>query len=143
MRWFDRLTIKGFSLFELTIVIALISFIALISLEGFSWYDQYRVHQELDHLYTFFCTLSLRACAQQKPLTITLADIILDPAVTISQNTFVQNRIIFFPDGKIQPGSLYLTDTQERYLYALTIPVGQVSYIRRYRYDHHRWVLLV
>lgn len=50
--------------------------------------------------------------------------------------TFAQKRIVFTPDGIIQPGSLYLTSKDKQILYALCSPVSQVSFLRLYRYDH-------
>ena len=56
--------------------------------------------------------------------------------------TFVGNKITFYPDGKIQPGTLYLTDTNKRWLYALSCSVGTLSYLRRYRYEQNKWILM-
>ena len=43
-------------------------------------------------------------------------------------------------DGKITPGTIYLIDRKKKYMQALTLPIGQISYIRRYRYQNHNWI---
>ena len=48
--------------------------------------------------------------------------------------TFPGNSITFHPDGVIQAGTIYLTDSQKKNTYALTCSVAQVSYLRRYQY---------
>ena len=49
--------------------------------------------------------------------------------------TCAHNRIECTCQGAMTPGTLYLTDTDEQYVYALTIPVGDISYVRKYAYD--------
>lgn len=48
--------------------------------------------------------------------------------------TFPESTILFYPNGLIQPGTVYLTDKDATCMYALSCPVSQVSYVRRYRY---------
>lgn len=55
--------------------------------------------------------------------------------------TFENERIIFHPDGIIQPGTVYLVSKDKRIMYALSSPVSQVSFMRIYRYDG-RWQCL-
>jgi len=56
-------------------------------------------------------------------------------------NTFVNSQVVFYADGKMQPGTVYLTDSKKHYLYAITIPISQVSLIRKYKYTS-KWLLL-
>jgi len=49
--------------------------------------------------------------------------------------TFINNKITFTPNGILQPGTIYLADSKKHCQYALTIPVSQISFLRRYRYD--------
>ena len=51
-------------------------------------------------------------------------------------------RASFYPDGKITPGTVYLVDKEEKMMVALTCPLGQVSYIRKYKYDNGSWMLI-
>lgn len=53
--------------------------------------------------------------------------------------TFDRQRIIFYPDGKIQPGSVYLVDHEKRFGYALTVAVSHISCIREYYYNNGVW----
>jgi len=45
----------------------------------------------------------------------------------------------FMTNGKITPGTVYVVDGGGRCLGALTCPISQVSYIRRYTYDKQQW----
>ena len=49
--------------------------------------------------------------------------------------SFENERIIFHPDGIIQPGTVYLISKDKQAMYALSSPVSQVSYMRIYKYD--------
>ena len=51
--------------------------------------------------------------------------------------TFVDKKIVAHPDGTLQSGTLYITDSQQQY--ALTTPVSAFSYIRVYRYRDNAW----
>lgn len=48
--------------------------------------------------------------------------------------TFKDSTIIFYPDGIIQSGAVYLTDTKKSCTYALSCAVSKVSYLRKYQY---------
>ncbi|TET06374.1 hypothetical protein E3J79_02240 [Candidatus Dependentiae bacterium] len=52
--------------------------------------------------------------------------------------TFTNNQIIFTPNGILQSGTIYLTDASKQHQYALSVPVSQISFLRKYRYDS-RW----
>lgn len=47
--------------------------------------------------------------------------------------------VIFKPNGRISPCTLYLRDKTNKNMGALTCSVSQVSYIRRYLYDNFKW----
>lgn len=49
--------------------------------------------------------------------------------------TFEDNTIIFYPDGIISSGVLYLLDTKTGQQYALSSGVGHTSFLRLYYYD--------
>jgi hypothetical protein len=49
--------------------------------------------------------------------------------------TFENERIVFYPDGIIQPGTVYLISKDKQVMYALSSPVSQFSYMRIYKYD--------
>jgi Tfp pilus assembly protein FimT len=52
--------------------------------------------------------------------------------------TFTNNQIIFTPNGILQSGTVYLTDISKQHQYALTAPISQISFLRKYRYDN-KW----
>lgn len=150
---------SGFSLFELCVVISLLAVIAHLGMYGFASYDRLLVHQELDRLYMLFVMLSRKAVVNNQLIEWALNEqdlaqgvqFAITPALegppstphALSEPiTYKEKKVLFSPDGKIQAGSIYLTDRYKRWQYALTTGVGHVSYIRRYRYDHPKWVLL-
>lgn len=53
--------------------------------------------------------------------------------------TFHNQSVIFLPNGKISPGTVYMTDNEEKYLKALTCPISQVSFIRKYTFVK-KWI---
>lgn len=56
-------------------------------------------------------------------------------------STFKNNQIVFYPEGVIEPGSVYLIDENKSQLYALTVAVAPYSYLRTYCYAD-TWRLL-
>ena len=58
----------------------------------------------------------------------------------ITQASTFPNQITFSPDGTITPGTIYLVDNNKKIMNALTVPVSNVSYVRKYRYGDKRWV---
>ena len=56
--------------------------------------------------------------------------------------TFKGNKVIFFNDGKIQPGTVYLIDKDEKNMMSVTCPVSQVSCIRKYKHEGKKWICL-
>ncbi len=57
----------------------------------------------------------------------------------INENEF---RAVFYTDGKVQAGTVYFVDRGQNFMMALTCPISQVSFIRKYKYDKSRWVYL-
>ncbi len=55
--------------------------------------------------------------------------------------TFVNNTITFYADGTISSGTIYFLDAENSRCSALTIPSGQVPFIRHYEYQD-RWTLV-
>ena len=155
---------RGFSLIELLIVISIMALLACISIVGLRAGSQAHVRLELDTLHTacLYCQRCAQSTGQQHILTIDLADnsytyngfahklaqsVVFGciPAVAgppanpthAIENaiTFANHQIIFYPDGIVQSGSVYLTDTHKKVMYALTSGVGEVSFLRKYSYN--------
>jgi len=55
------------------------------------------------------------------------------------QNKYVAS---ITPDGKIDAGTVYFVDKDYKLLMALTCPISQLSYIRKYRYFRNKWVVI-
>jgi Tfp pilus assembly protein FimT len=161
----------GFSLFELLIVIALITTLSLLVTSTYTWLNQLSVRAEVDSLYNTCRYLQRYAqlTGKQQELIFNQADgtfsyhththtlpkhvsfAIIDgtkgppssPTTVIKDAiTFLNSRIIFYPDGIIQSGTVYLVDSTKQYLFAVTSPVASVSYIRKYHYVHGKWQLM-
>lgn len=56
-----------------------------------------------------------------------------------SSSTFKDNKIIFYNDGSVSAGSLYIIDKKKKYLYAITIPIPDSFYIRIYAWGRSVW----
>lgn len=56
--------------------------------------------------------------------------------------TFPEDTILFYPDGKTNAGSVYLSTIDYSAAYALTIGVGHTARVRIYRYINNQWVLM-
>lgn len=56
--------------------------------------------------------------------------------------SFPRQKITFYPNGTISAGTAYLTDINYTNLYAITVPVAQVSFIRKYHYQNGQWIYL-
>jgi prepilin-type N-terminal cleavage/methylation domain-containing protein len=161
---------KGFSLIELCITIALFALIATITFPSLWFLRRQQVISEVDKLFSVFSYLQQAAIAGNKDLMLQF-NIELNsysfentkiqlseytkfaikegvkgppssPIKTISSPiTFIKEQVVFYADGKMQPGTVYLTDSKKHYLYAITIPISQVSLIRKYKYTT-KWVLI-
>lgn len=49
--------------------------------------------------------------------------------------TYAKEQITFFPTGIMQAGTVYLVDNNATMMYALSSPISQFSFMRKYRYD--------
>ena len=161
---------KGFSLIELCITIALFALIITITFPSIWFLKSQQVISEVDKLFSVFSYLQQAAIASNKDFVlqfdkqnnfysfentkIQLSKHIKfaikegvkgppsSPVKTLSNPiTFIKEEVVFYADGKMQPGTVYLTDSKKHYLYAITIPISQVSLIRKYKYTN-RWVLI-
>lgn len=157
----------GFSLLELTIVLAITALIIGVSLGTLTWLNRFFVAMQVDYLLTQCTALQYKAVALNKAQSITFdrnkkcyyANSKVEslpatvqwgapahvkgppshPEQLISNPiTFAHECINFYPDGTMNSGAVYLTDQSHSCCYALTIPVGEVPYIRTYQY-HKNW----
>lgn len=55
--------------------------------------------------------------------------------------TFLNNTIKFHADGTMSSGTVYFLDSENSFCGALTIPSGQLPFIRQYEFHDH-WVLI-
>lgn len=155
---------SGFSLVELTIVMTLFGIMVGIVLVHGTYMYRAVVKQEIEKLALICRYLQHAAMMSNMPKALLFdrkagayrydgARECLPPSVEFgvlsgvkgppsnptrqiqSPITFENERIIFHPDGIIQPGTVYLISKDKQVMYALSSPVSQVSYMRIYRYD--------
>lgn len=152
-------------------VITLLTTLSLLVGTTYSWLNQYAVQAEVDNLYSTCRYLQRCALITGKEQELVF-DVVQGsftyhnreyhlpkqvsfgvlpevkgppstPTLPIQHAiTFVQDRIVFHPDGIIGSGTVYLVDAAKRYLYAITSPVSSVSYLRKYRYVQNKWQLI-
>lgn len=162
--------LKGFSLIELCIAIALFLLILTLTLPSIWFLKRQELVSQVDKIYSVFCYLQKSAIASNKDLVLEFdhkanSYSFENSSIQLSKHikfafkngvkgppsspiklldkpiTFINNKVVFYADGKMQPGTVYLTDSKQHYLYGITIPISQVSLIRKYKYID-KWILL-
>lgn len=164
----SKYTSCAFTLIELTITLALIVCLVSISFPVILNTSRLYVANQARNLQATCWALEQQAIAQNKQIELYLnqaanfyvwaeqvvklapkvkfgvIDGVLGPPSSPQKEiqravTFAENKIIFYPDGRISPGSVYLVDDMNRILYAVTVSVASVSYVRLYRYVNNHW----
>lgn len=159
-------TRTGFSVLEIMIVVSLIA--TVLGICYFNIPNYLYVHIELDRIYSLCKLVQHRArvdgCTyeiifDEKKGTIKtpfIEDVLTDgvefgiinnvygppssPAYPLKKAiTFLGSRVRCNADGMMQAGTIYITDKKRQCLYALTIGVSPIPYLRRYVYKHS-WV---
>ncbi len=162
--------LKGFSLIELMIALAIFCLIITLTYTNVSFLEQSMVHHEINKLASIAHYLAGRARTTNQeqvlqfdrfarsytfngrketlPMGIefgVLSSVKGPPSNPIqaiaNPITFKQEKIIFHPQGIMQPGTVYLIHKKSQQMYALSCAVAQVSFLRKYRYDK-RWILM-
>lgn len=161
---------EGFMLFEAVVVLALIAMGAALTIPTLRIFDRLMVKTEVDVLYLAIKSLEHKAILSGKqaelvfdekkqtymvdgvvyylhsPAMFGIVDNIAGPPsnpkkIITKAIQFPDNKITIFSDGIVQAGSVYITDKNKKYVYALTCPVSDISYLRRYVYNG-RWTLI-
>ncbi|MGA9530483.1 MAG: hypothetical protein WBQ73_01185 [Candidatus Babeliales bacterium] len=160
-----QLTNKGATLFELLVALSFFCMILLCSTHYFSLFDSVIIKTELNHLFTACFYLQKTALVTNKPqiihfntalnnytiegrvhtlphwFSLTLPDKPLygppsSPYSLVKNSvTFKDNSIIFYPNGIIQSGTVYLTNNNNGKVYAFSNGISQFSFLRMYQYD--------
>lgn len=162
---------EAFTLIEVIIVIALVALLACLGLTQLSFLDSTIARIEVDKLAVACSFLQQHAiatnseqilkCDAQKNeyqcgnsreiLSRRIAFDFLKGALGSPGNpnhlitkaiTFPGSSIHFYPTGIISSGTVYLVDKNNRYMYALSNAISQVSFLRLYRYDGGKWKIL-
>jgi Tfp pilus assembly protein FimT len=172
--------IKFFTLYEIIIVLAIITFILTISIPRTDIFRQKVIILELDKLFNIFNYLQQRAIASNNsqqltfniknnsylylsltnksisyqlsyPIIFGFLEAVKGPPSTptklINKAITFQTKnktltVTFLSNGKITPGTIYIIDKYKKLMCALTCPISQVSYIRKYIYKNGQWICL-
>lgn len=162
--------LKGFSLIELMVALAIFCVIITLTFTNVSFLEQSIVRNEIDK----FCSIA-HYLARRAQMTNQTQELQFDrigrsynfngrkeilaqgiefgilpgmqgpPSsplhVITSPITFKGERITFSPQGIMQSGTVYFIHRKKQQMYALSCAVAQVSFLRKYRYDK-RWILM-
>ncbi len=155
---------SGVSLIEVVIVLGILMIMLTFSFANITFLNRALVHSEVDKLYSICMYLQRCAMVsnQKKVLTFDTINNMYhyndykerfphyvrfgflpgtkgppsSPSLIVkSAVTFKNHSITFYPDGIIQSGTVYVTDIHKQFMYAISSPIAQVSYLRKYRYD--------
>lgn len=161
---------RGFTLFELLITLGLMACIFIIGFGYYALFSGTLVRLELDTLYMIFLQLNRTAIIDGKEHVLYLdkdkntvrydgTEHILGKGTKFGAGpnikgppsspqfvihdpiTFPGHMVIFYPDGHIQSGTIYLTNDQGSITFALSSPIADISHLRRYHHNH-TWALL-
>lgn len=161
----------AFFISELIVVLALVVLLVSLSIPHSFFLRRVVLQMQLEKFALLFMQLQQRAIASNKQEVITvdvatnsytlgagqhvlpagiqfnfLTHVLGPPAaptqLVTQAVTFPNKKIIFYPDGTVSAGTLYMTDEKRQLMCALTCPVAQFSLVHKYRYNANKWVLL-
>lgn len=152
------MTLSGFSLWELMTVLALCMLMIGCGVYTHRLGSALWVALQTEGLVAHWQTLQWRALYEQKKQTFWCEKYQLFEGVcygvvegvkgppSLPQHIvhdpihFVNKKIVFYPEGVVQAGTLYFTDHYKGCSYAITSSVGMIPLFRRYVY-RDGWVL--
>lgn len=162
---------KGFLLFELAVVLAIIFLLAGFGFALSGVVRRMAVRADVFKIAAILRYEWIRACACQKQITVSIdlkknclrdeqhtyslsSDVVFGVLASAhgppsrpvhaltTPSSFPDNKIIFFPDGTVTAGALYIRDCSRSTLYAITIPLPNIFYVRVYAYHARKWTLV-
>ncbi len=154
----------GSLLIELLLVCAVVAIVMTLSVSHSNGIKRLTVRAEIEKMRSLFWYLQQRAVVLNKEMNLTFDvakqtyyfDSVVeklphgvqfgvingvkgppsDPKTAVQlPTTFEKQQVIFRPDGTISSGTVYLHMQTNSVVYALTAPVGDISFLRIYRYD--------
>ena len=161
MKWLNK---QGFTLIELSVVLALFLLLSFFSQMSINFLDRMVLHTEIEKLQTICRYLQQCALVSNKEQELVFSQNnksyrynnhnetlsakvffgfipkVKGPPASANKLiqkpiTFINNRIVFYPTGIISAGTVYLTDQKKQVMYALSNGVSQISFLRTYRYN--------
>lgn len=160
----------GFTLIELMVVVCLLGLVMLLTITNLSFLNSSMLRAEVEKLYAACMYAQRTAMVTNEEQTLkfdpgTKSYSINDRKEQLPKNidfgflpgskgppsspqhlikspiTFQQQNITFNSRGIIKPGTVYLIDSNHHHMTALSSPISQVSFLRKYRYDK-KWKLI-
>jgi type II secretory pathway pseudopilin PulG len=159
---------NAFSIFELTVVLAIIAITTTLVLSLSINNNEHLIIAEAHLLRSTIWHLQQRCRAENKNLALvfneqenfyttpnekhklsarvkfgTIQDALGPPSSPKKRLkksiTFKNKQIKISPHGIAQAGTVYLVDDKKQLLYAITVPISGVTFIRMYRYRNKQW----
>jgi type II secretory pathway pseudopilin PulG len=140
-RWLER---SGFLLIELVIVLALVTVLLALTVPvARSWLsgrEQRITFQLADNSYSINGKkYELMRSIQFGALSAVLGPPAQPKQIIVKPCSFADNAIKCYPNGTISSGTVYLKDTENYAMAALTVPVGSFPALREYMYKN-KWI---
>lgn len=166
---------KGFTVIEVIISITILTLIFTLIAANVKFLNRFILRSEVDKLFSVFNYLKQRAFStgKEQKLRFDIKNGCYEydshvcilpkryaefgyhvqasgtpskPNLKISKAvTFDGDTVVFYPDSVVDSGTVYMTDGERNFLYAISSGVGNVGYIRKYVYnfaDNAKWVLI-
>lgn len=161
----------GFSLIELIIVLGIITLLAAITLPCLTFFNKQLLKADVQQLGMTIAHLRQCALIENKKYVLTIhvdenCYRYNNQSISLTHNvrfgvlphaygppsaatvplqkatSFENNQITFYPNGSISSGVIYMVDSSLKNMYAISIGVAQVPFIRTYNYHSKRWILI-
>ncbi len=147
---------KGFMLLELVLVCVLVSFLAFCTSVSFRVFGELRVRMACNRLYLIFLSLQQEAVSSNKEVTLTflknqnaykvkdglihhLQDPVMFKAPSSRALTFSHDRVVFYPSGHTDAGSVYLSNKEGACFYRISTTIAAHTYVSRAAYEDGSW----
>lgn len=67
---------------------------------------------------------------------------LIQKAITFKRTEKNIFKLIFFPDGVCDSGTIYLIDKNNKHMFALTSSISKLTYFQKYKYVSKKWIIV-